>query len=244
MAQTFTATDFDGTPTDTDDPAAFMSATWYLDIDEPVVQDFAGLRAGDDGTDTDKAINLFNIIRDDFLYTPYKMSIKREAYKASSTIKRGYGWCVQKSLLMAASCRVIGIPARVGYADVRNHLSTPRLQELMQTDLFTFHGYADLWLDDRWVKVTPVFNKELCEKFGVMTQEFDGTENALFQEFDKTGRRHMEYVADRGAYSDLPFADLMNDFYERYPGVEGMIETDTGTVEDFHKEAEVHRSGG
>src|SRR5574341_322846 len=65
-----------------------------------------------------------------------------------------------------AVARVVGIPARVGYADVRNHLSTPKLRELVGGDLFVWHGYAELHLEGRWVKATPAFNLTLCERFG------------------------------------------------------------------------------
>ena len=41
-----------------------------------------------------------------------------------------------------------------------------------------------LYLNGKWVKAAATFNIELCEKFDVLPTEFDGTENALFQEFD------------------------------------------------------------
>jgi transglutaminase-like putative cysteine protease len=211
------AADVDGVPTTVDDPAAYLAPTWYMDFDNPVVRDFAASRSDGGADDRDKAVKLFYAIRDEFLYTPYDVSLDRRDYKASALIGRGWGWCVQKSLAMAACCRFLGIPARLGYADVRNHLTTPRLHEQMGTDLFSYHGYADLWLEGRWVKATPVFNLTLCEKFGVKAQEFDGRADALFQEYDQAGRRHMEYVNDRGIYTDLPFAEIMNDFAVRYP---------------------------
>ncbi len=207
----------DGEPMAEADPAAFLAPTWYMDFDNPDVRDYAGSRAGDAEDDTGRAVNLFYAIRDDFLYTPYSISIDRADYRASALVGRGNGWCVQKSLAMAACCRALGIPARVGYADVKNHLTTPKLRAAMGTDIFAWHGYADIWLDGRWVKATPVFNRTLCEKAKVRPQEFDGREDALFQEYDPAGRRHMEYLQDRGIYSDLPFHDIMTDFAWRYP---------------------------
>src|SRR3990167_7232802 len=50
---------------------------------------------------------------------------------ASACLARGSGFCVAKAALLAAAARASGIPARVGFADVRNHLTTPRLRRLM-----------------------------------------------------------------------------------------------------------------
>jgi hypothetical protein len=97
-----------------------------------------------------------------------------------------------------------GIPARVGYADVRNHLSTERMRQTMQTDLFVWHGYTDLWLDGAWVKATPAFNIELCDRFGLLPLDFDGRSDSIYHPFDKAGNRHMEYVRQRGVFDDMP----------------------------------------
>ena len=104
-----------------------------------------------------------------------------------------------KATLLAAACRAIGIPARVGFADVRNHLSTARMREVMQTDVFYWHGYAVLLLDGAWRKATPAFNRELCERFDLLPLEFDGRADSLYHPFDRQGHRHMEYLADRGS---------------------------------------------
>lgn len=207
----------DGIPLEGDDPSAFLEPSWYMDFDQPIVREYAAEKADGANDDISKAVKLFYAIRDDFRYTPYNISIDRDDYRASSLIDRGHGWCVQKSLAMTACCRALGIPARVGYADVKNHLTTPKLQESMGTDYFSYHGYADIWLENSWVKATPVFNLALCEKANVKPQEFDGRDDALFQEYDQEGRKHMEYLQDRGIYSDLPFHEIMTDFAWRYP---------------------------
>lgn len=118
---------------------------------------------------------------------------------------------------MAAVCRAVGIPARVGYADVRNHLSTERMRQLMQTDLFLWHGYADILLDGTWRKATPAFNIELCERFGLLPLEFDGREDSIYHPYDRAGNRHMEYVHQRGAFDEMPLAAIVADFEVHYP---------------------------
>ena len=72
------------------------------------------------------------------------------------------------------------------------------------------------WLASRWVKATPAFNIELCERFGVRPLEFDGRSDALFHEYSVDGRRHMEYVAARGSFADLPLAQIIRAFEDRY----------------------------
>ena len=101
---------------------------------------------------------------------------------------------------------------------MRNHLCTERLRRIMGgKELFLHHGYAVLYLDGTWVKAAPAFNIELCNRFDVLPTEFDGTENALFQQFDAKGRRHMEYVTDHGIWSDFPFDRIARDFSDYYP---------------------------
>ena len=121
-------------------------------------------------------MRLYYAVRDGLRYDPYNTPMKREAYRASTTLGAGHGYCVNKAGLMAAVCRAVGIPARVGYADVRNHMTTKRLSDLMGSDTFYYHGYTEVWLDGRWVKATPAFNKELTEKFGLKPLDWDAVE--------------------------------------------------------------------
>ena len=132
------------------------------------------------------------------------------------TLARERGWCVPKAALLAAVCRAQGIPARLGYADVRNHLSTERMRRYMKTDVFYWHGYTSIYLGGRWLKVTPAFNIELCEKFGLKPLEFDGKSDALFHSFDITGNRHMDYLHDRGEYADVPVFEIAETFRKEY----------------------------
>jgi hypothetical protein len=138
--------------------------------------------------------------------------------RASHVLEVGYGWCVPKAALLAAAARALAIPARVGYADVRNHLSTERMRQMMQTDLFIWHGYAELWLEGAWRKATPAFNVELCERFGLHPLEWDGVGDSLYHEYDRAGNRHMEYVHQRGSFDDMPLAQITADFAAVYPG--------------------------
>ncbi len=195
---------------------AALAPTALLDSDHPAVAAFAAEHARGP-TERERAVALYYAVRDGFRYDPYRVDLTPRGMRASSVIEQGYGWCVPKAALLAAAARAAGIPARVGYADVKNHLSTERMRREMQTDLFIWHGYTDLWIDGAWRKATPAFNIELCDRFGLLPLEFDGEHDSIYHPFDKSGQRHMEYVRQRGAFDDMPLAQLVADFAATYP---------------------------
>ncbi|WP_439520589.1 transglutaminase-like domain-containing protein [Hydrogenophaga sp.] len=195
-----------------------LAATPFVDHDHAAVQAFAREHA-QGGTPRERAASLYLAVRDRVRYDPYRIDLSPQGMSASQALALGHGWCVPKAVLMAAVCRADGIPARLGFADVRNHLSTERLRNTMGTDVFVWHGYTSIWLDGAWRKATPAFNIELCEKFGLLPLEFDGSHDSLYHPFDREGRQHMEYVNERGAFDDLPLAELCESFRHIYPGM-------------------------
>ncbi len=201
----------------TEDLAACLRPTRFVDSDTPEVAEFAASAAAGAATPREQAVALYYAVRDGLRYDPYAVARDPEAYRASRVARAPAGFCVPKAILLAAAARALGIPARLGFADVRNHLASEKLLARMQTDLFVFHGYTELHLDGTWRKATPAFNRELCDRFGVLPLEFDGASDALLHPFDASGRRHMEYVRDRGVHLDLPFDEMMRVFREVYP---------------------------
>ena len=195
--------------------AACLAPTALLDSDHPDVIAFARQHARGGG-DRERAVALLYAVRDGFRYDPYRIDLSPAGMRASSVVRNGYGWCVPKAALLVAAARAAGIPARAGYADVRNHLSTERMRQTMKTDLFIWHGYADLWIDGRWLKATPAFNIELCRKFNLLPLDFDGRSDSIYHAFDGAGKRHMEYVHQRGAFDDMPLANIVADFGRVY----------------------------
>lgn len=198
------------------DPA-YLAATPFIDSDHAAVRALARDTVGDATEAKAKAIRLYYAIRDRFLYDPYSVEVSVDGLRASAVIDRGHGFCVNKAILLAAVARAEGIPARLGLADVKNHLATERLRAQMGTDIFYYHGFTELFLDGKWVKATPAFNLALCEKFRVLPLEFDGETDSVFHPFDADNRRHMEYVADRGSYADMPFDDWRKAMLTHYP---------------------------
>ena len=199
---------------DTPTPA-HLAATDAIDSQHPAVQDF--VRQHDRGaSQRERAVALTHAVRDAFRYDPYRIDLSSRGMRASTVIASGHGWCVPKATLLAAVARAAGIPARLGFADVRNHLSTERMRQTMQTDLFIWHGYAELWLEGAWRKATPAFNLGLCQKFGLLPLDFDGVHDSIYHPFDAAGNRHMEYVNDRGTFDDLPLVRIVADFHRVY----------------------------
>jgi transglutaminase-like putative cysteine protease len=198
---------------------AYLKSSPYIDSDAGNVVAWSREVCGDEQDDVAKAVRLYYAVRDGITYTPYCDFRSPDTYRASACLARGSGFCVAKAGLLAAVARAAGIPARVGFADVKNHLCTPRLRALMGTDVFVYHGYAELCLRGRWVKATPAFDRGLCDRFGVLPLEFDGLSDSLFHPYDKSGRRHMEYVRERGSYADVPAADIMAIFERSYAGL-------------------------
>lgn len=188
----------------------------FVDSDHPKVAAFAAEHAKGAG-EREKAVSLYYAVRDRVRYNPFQNFMADEAYRASACLERNVGWCVSKAALLAACARAAGIPARLGFADVKNHLTTPELTAKMGTDLFVYHGYTELQLDGKWIKATPAFNLSLCKRFRVKPLEFNGRDDSIFHPFDEDDRRHMEYVRWRGEYADVPADDIKRVFRDTYP---------------------------
>ena len=194
----------------------FLAAGEFIDSAHPAVAAFSRKHSRGE-TETERAVSLYYAVRDEIHYNPFLDVSDRETFRASSVLAAGQGFCIGKAALLVAAARAAGIEARVGFADVKNHLTTPRLAETMGTDLFVYHGYADLHLDGKWVKATPAFNLALCRRFRVKPLEFDGRSDSIFHAFDEDDRRHMEYLRDRGRYADVPVDEIQRVFRETYP---------------------------
>ena len=210
-------TQIEGHSLNTQKPEPTLAPSFFIDSDNAAVQAFADHIVGRSSDDIDRGVQLYYAVRDSIRYDPYDINCTQEGFRASTCLQRGRGFCITKAALLAASARAAGIPSRVGFGDVRNHLATPRLIELMGSDEFVFHGYTELFLEGRWVKATPAFNLSLCERFGVRPLEFNGREDSLFHPYDAAGRRHMEYIRQRGSYDDVPFDEIMAVFRKFYP---------------------------
>jgi transglutaminase-like putative cysteine protease len=201
----------EGPPTPAD-----LAPTFFIDFEAPELA--ALIAASTAGADAagERLARWFDTVRDGVRYDPYCLPVDPGAYRASAVAARGRAYCVPKAVLFVAGCRALGLPARLGFADVRNHLQTARLAALMGSDLFRYHGYGVVWVGGRWVKASPAFNRELCERFGVPPLAFDGHSDALLHPYAADGGAYMEYVAEHGTFADLPLAELLDTYRTHY----------------------------
>jgi len=182
----------------------YLSPGKFIDSDHLRVIEFAHQNTSHSQDEVKKSVALYQSVRDGFRYDPYHIDLTEEGMKASNLLTRISGYCVEKANLLAAAARVVGIPSRLGFANVRNHIGTDKFAEILKTDILVFHGYTELFLLGKWVKATPAFNRELCHKLQVAPLEFDGLSHSIFQEYNHAGHQYMEYLKDYGQFNDLP----------------------------------------
>lgn len=175
-------------------------------------------RATRDGDDdpVSTAVKLFYAVRDGIRYDPYSPFYLPRHYRASDVLKRGKGYCVGKAALLCALGRACRIPSRLGFATVRNHLASRQLIAYLGSDRFVFHGYVEFYLKERWVKATPAFNAELCERHRVDPLEFNGREDAAFQAYNRENNRFMEYLEELGTFDDVPVEQIVAAWKKEY----------------------------
>jgi transglutaminase-like putative cysteine protease len=193
----------------------YLQPTQTFDSDSDSIQDKAlELTRGQDDP-IEKAKTLFYFVRDGITYSLYVPKHMPEHFKASNTLAARKGYCVQKAVLLVALARAAGIPARLGIAKIRNYLVPARVLEVLKSNIFPWHGYAELYLDGKWVKATPAFDINMCREFGLIPVEFDGRNDAKFPSHNLEGRPHIEYLLDRGPFDDVPLDEIRKALLER-----------------------------
>lgn len=171
-----------------------------------------------DDTPLDFALKAYYYIRDTWPYNPYRFSLIEDDWQASKISKRPSGHCLDKAILLISVLRAKNIPARLGLAKVKNHIAVDDIIEKFGNDVLVPHGYVEMFLNDKWVKATPAFNKTLCEKLNVRPLEFDGIEDSLFQAYDCSGNiKFMEYLEDYGGFDHVPLAYMFDLMKTTYP---------------------------
>lgn len=198
---------------------AYLKPTCFLDSNTEQIRTFTdkALSGVDRSDEIVMAQTIYLAVRDGFRYNPFKIDLRREALRASSVVGREEAYCVEKAVLLAAVGRAAGLPTRLGFANVRNHIGTAKLEAMLGTDVLVFHGYTEFFLAGKWVKATPAFNAELCDKLGVEPLAFNGREDSVFQEYNRNGeRKFMEYLHDYGTFADLPYTLYIDSLRHHY----------------------------
>ena len=201
-------------------PSKYLEPTFFIDSQSDVIADLAEKISRRTHKIVDIVKRSFNYVRDEIRYTVQADQQNKPAeMKASATILRKNGFCIPKAVALAALLRANAIPTRLHFADIVNHRSPQYLQELMGTNVFVFHGYTDVYLDNRWIKLTPAFDVHLCKKHNLPVCMFNGVDDAIFNSHDNSGNPFVEYVKDRGVYADLPFQEILDTFERVYGNI-------------------------
>ncbi|SHK73425.1 Transglutaminase-like superfamily protein [Maribacter aquivivus] len=202
----------------------FLSPTYFFDYESDEIQDLVSEFKNTTLSEKEISIALYNKVRDAWRYDPYSLSFNKEKYRASEIAKRPKGHCIDKSIILIAGLRALGIPARIHLAKVKNHIGVERLIEKFGSNELTPHGMVDAFINDKWLKLSPTFNASLCEMLNVAPLDFDGENDAVLQEFSTDGTQFMEYLEDYGHFEDVPMEFMERNAREHYPNI-----FDTGT---------------
>jgi transglutaminase-like putative cysteine protease len=200
----------------------FLKCTEIIDCDTDSIKQKAlevtkGLK-----TDKEKAIALFYFVRDKIKHNAYVTLYDPSRYKASSTLKSGNGMCQNKAILLVALARAARIPARLGFVDVEDYqLSESFKQMIGGVNIMPFHGFAELYVDGRWVHASPAYDAATCQKKGFIPVEFDGVNDAKDSEYTKAGEPHMKHIRYHGPYADLPLDEIYS-YYREWIAKMGM----------------------
>jgi transglutaminase-like putative cysteine protease len=193
----------------------YLAPAEFVDSDCAIVRERAQELTADCASAGEAAVRLFTYVRDLRYGAPDFDRL--DSFKASTVLREGGGYCVPKASAFAALCRASDIPARLAFADVTNHLASPRTLELMGGEVFAWHGYAEVLLDGCWLKASPTFDSPLCARMGVPPLTFDGKSDAHLQAYDGAGRTFMRYDRLHGTFHDVPARFLVDEMPRLYP---------------------------
>ena len=194
----------------------YLQPSFYLDYENPVIQDIVG-NFRHLNTEQEKIEQLYLFVRDNWRYNAYNIGLTANHFKASTIAKKKDGHCVDKSILYIACLRALNIPARLRLAKVSNHIAIEKLIEKLGSNEIAPHGLTEVFYNGNWVKCSPAFNKELCDKFQVDVLDFNGTEDSVFQEFNNKDQKFMSYHEDYGSFEDVPLNFIKKTFQKNYP---------------------------
>ncbi len=199
-----------------EDLTQYLEPSFGIDSGAPEIISLSSKLTAGCSKDSEAAARLFSFTRDSFRYNPFAPFSKIEDFLGTALLKRGHGFCTQKSALLISLCRAAGIPARFRFADLVNHNLPGRLGQVLGTNKMIYHTYAEMFIGGRWLKATPSFEKGLCEKMGWRLCHFDGSGDAILSPTDLEGRPHIEYVLDRGTAPSLPLDDMLATWLKEY----------------------------
>jgi transglutaminase-like putative cysteine protease len=210
----------------------YLQPTYVINSDHDDIIRFAEEAVDGASDPIEKARRIFYQVRDKIVYDPRVPFFLPEHYRASNVLAMGRGYCVTKACLLCATARAVGIPSRLGLADIRNQGASKQLIDMMGCDIFTFHGYAEFFLNGRWIKATAAFDLPIFKRHNVAPAEFDGVNDVVYPSHTLSGAPYVDYLKYHGSFADLPLEMILNGWKEQYgeDRVKGWKETFEGGV--------------
>ncbi|HRP53472.1 MAG TPA: transglutaminase-like domain-containing protein [Fluviicola sp.] len=193
----------------------YSRETSFLDFKNADFQDFMKpIKCVSD--QKEQAIAIYEFVRDTFLYDPFHLDLRPTSLKASEIIRHKRAWCVEKAIVACACFRAFGIPSRLGFGIVKNHIGVEKLVQFLKREEIVFHGFVEVFLNSRWVKCTPAFDEKVCRVSKVPVLEWDGEKDSLFQSY-VAEKKFMEYLHFYGSFDDVPLALMHAEMKKYYP---------------------------
>ncbi len=183
----------------------YLKPTEFIESENPEISKLANEIIQGERDSRKRTRRLFYFVRDQISFRPIFFNyLPKEEFKATVTPRRGYGFCLMKAVLLISFLRSLKIPSRLVLAEIRHHQLPERVKEGLKDDVI-LHGFAEVFLGKKWVKLNPTFDLSYCDAMDYFPTEFDGEKNALFPSVDRKGRKLIDYLDIIGSYKDFPY---------------------------------------
>ena len=202
----------------------YLVPTYFFDFEDPQFQEYLKPFKDSQRSKLDLAVSAYLFVRENWRYDPYVISFNAADLRASSILQKKTAHCIDKSILLVSFFRALNIPARLQLAKVSNHIAVEKLTKRFGTNIMTPHGLVNVFLGDKWIKLSPAFNKGLCEMYDVAPLDFDGKRDSVFQEYNSKGQKFMKYLEDYGHFEDVPVDFIHKNMLEHYPEMKEAID--------------------
>lgn len=215
----------------------YLRPTEFIESDDPEISKLTREIIKRERGSREKTCRLFYFVRDQISFRPIFFNyLPKEEFKATVTLRRGYGFCIMKAILLISFLRNLRIPSRLVLAEIRHHQLPDRVKEGLKSKSNVIpHGFAEAFLGNKWIKLNPTFDLSYCDAMDYIPTEFDGEKDALFHSVDRKGKKMIDYLEIIGHYEDLPYDFLLDEIRNKYGIIDKAFFSDVNKGETFYK---------